>query len=55
MSGVDLEFCCHWLAIREGSKLIVQKKMRMGQERAMAIEAQVNELLNVGFICEIQY
>ena len=53
MPGVDPEFCCHRLAIREGSRPIAQKKRRMGQERATAIEAHVNELLDVGIIREI--
>jgi hypothetical protein len=55
MSGVDPEFCCHQLTIREGSKPIAQKKRRMGQERATAIEAHVNELLDAGFIRKVQY
>ena len=55
MPGVDPKFCCHRLAIREGSKPIAQKKRRMGQERATTIEAQINELQDAGFICEIQY
>jgi hypothetical protein len=55
MPGVDPEFCCHRLAIREGSRPIAQQKRRMGQERATAIEAHVNELLDTRFIREIQY
>jgi hypothetical protein len=55
MPGVDPQFCCHQLTIREGSEPIAQKKRRLGQERATTIEAQVNELLNVGFIRKIQY
>jgi hypothetical protein len=55
MSGVDPEFCRHRLTIREGSKPISQKKRRMSQERATTIEAQVNELLDAGFIREIQF
>jgi hypothetical protein len=50
---VDPKFCSHQLAIREGSKPIAQKKRRMGQERATTIEAQVNKLLDAGFIREI--
>jgi hypothetical protein len=53
MLGVDPEFCCHRLTIQEGAKPIAQKKRRMGQERTAAIEAQVNELLDAGFIREI--
>ena len=34
---------------------MAQKKRRMGQERTTAIEKQVNEFLNVGFIREVQY
>jgi hypothetical protein len=55
MPGVDPKFCCHRLAIREGARPVAQKKRRMGEERMMAIEKQVNELLNAGFIREVQY
>ena len=55
MPRVDPEFCRHRLTIQEGLRPIAQKKRRMGQERATTIEAQVNELLDVGFIREIQY
>jgi hypothetical protein len=55
MSGVDPKFCCHRLAIKEGARPVAQKKRRMGQERTTAIEKQVNELLNAGFIREVQY
>ena len=55
MPGVDPKFYCHRLAILEGSRKIAQKKRRMGQERATTIEAQVNKLLDTGFIREIQY
>ena len=34
---------------------MAQKKRRMGEERTIAIEKQVNELLNAGFIREVQY
>jgi hypothetical protein len=55
MLGVDPEFCCHRLAIKEGAKPVAQKNRRMGQERTTAIEKQVDELLNAGFIREVQY
>ena len=55
MPGVDPEFCCHRLAIKEGASPVAQKKRRMGQERTTAIEKQVDELLNAGFIREVQY
>ena len=55
MPGVDPEFCCHRLAIKEGARPVAQKKRRMGQERTTAIKKQVDELLKVGFIREVQY
>jgi hypothetical protein len=55
MSGVDPKFCCHRLAIKEGARLVAKKNRRMGQERTTSIEKQVNELLNAGFIREVQY
>jgi hypothetical protein len=55
MPGVDLDFCCHQLTVRKGVKPIAQKKRKMGLERVAAIELQVKELLDAGFIQEVQY
>jgi hypothetical protein len=38
MPGVDPEFCCHRLAIKEGARPFAHKKRRMGQEQTTTIE-----------------
>jgi hypothetical protein len=55
MPGVDLEFICHRLSLKPGCILVAQKKRKMGPERQAAIEKQVKELLDAGFIREIRY
>ena len=55
MPEVDLEFVCYRLSLRSGSIPVAQKKRKMGPERQAAIEKQVKELLDAGFIREIRY
>jgi hypothetical protein len=55
MSGINPDICCHKLALKPGTTLVAQKKQRMGPERAEAIEKQVKELLEAGFIREVWY
>ena len=55
MLEVDPEFVCHRLSLKPGSILVAQKKRKMGPERQAAIEKQVKELLDAGFIREIRY
>ena len=55
MPGLDPDICCHKLALKKGAILVAQKKRRMGPERAEAIEKQVKELLEAGFIRELPY
>ncbi|XP_061364982.1 uncharacterized protein LOC133308378 [Gastrolobium bilobum] len=53
--GVDPYFCCHKLAVYPGSKPIAQKKRKLSAERRQVLEDHVKELLEAGFIREIQY
>jgi hypothetical protein len=55
MPRVNPDFACHRLAIKLGCVPVAQKKRRMGPERTEAIEKQVKELLDAGFIREIRY
>ncbi|KAI9100718.1 hypothetical protein K1719_024080 [Acacia pycnantha] len=48
-------FCCHRLAIRPGSAPVDQKKRKRGPDRQLALDQHVDELLEAGFIREIQY
>ncbi|XP_061349021.1 uncharacterized protein LOC133294385 [Gastrolobium bilobum] len=53
--GIDPAFCCHKLAVYHGSTPVSQKKRKLGPERKQVLEEHVKELLDVGFIREIQY
>jgi hypothetical protein len=55
MPGVDPEFVCHRLSLKPGCIPVAHKKRKMGPERQAAIEKQVKELLDAGFIREIRY
>ena len=55
MPGVDPDFVCHRLSLKAGCIPVAQKKRKMGPERQAAIEKQVKELLDAGFIREIRY
>ena len=50
MPGIDPEFMSYQISIFPGSKLVAQKRRRMNPDRALAIQEQVQSLLNVGFI-----
>ncbi|XP_061362992.1 uncharacterized protein LOC133306646, partial [Gastrolobium bilobum] len=53
--GIDPAFCCHKLAAHPGSKPIAQKKRKLRPERMQVLQEHVKELLDVGFIRELQY
>ncbi|KAI9123608.1 hypothetical protein K1719_004908 [Acacia pycnantha] len=53
--GVDPNICCHQLAIRPGFTPVAQKKRKIGEDRRKALETHVEELLEAGFIREVQY
>ncbi|RDX66812.1 hypothetical protein CR513_54381, partial [Mucuna pruriens] len=55
MPGLDPRFMCHELSIKPGSKPIVQKKRKQGEEKRAAIKEEVEKLLAAGFVREVQY
>ncbi|RDX77340.1 hypothetical protein CR513_42558, partial [Mucuna pruriens] len=55
MPGLDPRFMCHELSIKPGSKPIVQKKRKQGEEKRAAIKGEVEKLLAAGFVWEVQY
>jgi hypothetical protein len=50
MPGVNPELVCHRLSLKPRCIPVAQKKRKMGPERTTAIEKQVKELLDAGFI-----
>ncbi|RDY12155.1 hypothetical protein CR513_03082, partial [Mucuna pruriens] len=55
MPGLDPRFMCHELSIKPGSKPVVQKKRKQGEEKRAAIKEEVEKLLAAGFVREVQY
>ncbi|XP_061360758.1 uncharacterized protein LOC133304723 [Gastrolobium bilobum] len=55
MPGMDPALSCHRLAMTPGVKPVAQKKRRFCLERRRAIEEKTQELLEAGFIREIEY
>ncbi|KAI9083287.1 hypothetical protein K1719_034819 [Acacia pycnantha] len=53
--GIDPDFCCHKLAIQPESSPVAQEKRKIGPDRQQALVKHVDELLEAGFIREIQY
>jgi hypothetical protein len=55
MPGINPDICCHKSALKPGTTPVAQKKRHMGPKRAEAIEKQVKELLEAGFIKEVRH
>ncbi|KAH9686870.1 hypothetical protein KPL70_014547 [Citrus sinensis] len=53
--GIDPGMACHKLAIKKGARLVRQKMRCFNQERYEAINAEVEKLLQAGFIREAKY
>ncbi|XP_061363479.1 uncharacterized protein LOC133307075 [Gastrolobium bilobum] len=53
--GFNPAFCCHKLAVYPGSRPVAQKKRKLSPECWQVLEDHVKELLEAGFIREIQY
>ncbi|KAI9122607.1 hypothetical protein K1719_006447 [Acacia pycnantha] len=53
--GIEPKFCCHKLEVYPGSIPVLQKKRNHGPEKRKALDIHVQELLEAGFIREIQY
>ncbi|XP_019447232.1 PREDICTED: uncharacterized protein LOC109350451 [Lupinus angustifolius] len=55
MPGIDPSFACHRLTTKQGAKLVVQRRRKMGADRTKEVALKVAELLETGFIREITY
>jgi len=55
MPGIALNVMEHWLNMDPRHKPVIQKKRHMGPERVAASNAEVQKLLEAGFIRECQY
>ncbi|XP_015970355.1 uncharacterized protein LOC107493832 [Arachis duranensis] len=55
MPGIDLGLKCHKLAVYPGSRLVQQKRKKLGLEILQAVEEQVHALLEARFMREIKY
>ncbi|GAA0154875.1 hypothetical protein LIER_12727 [Lithospermum erythrorhizon] len=55
MSGLDPKVAVHHLAVKESIKPINQAQRRFHPELVPSIEAEVNNLIEAGFVREVQY
>jgi len=55
MTGIPLEVTCHEFNTDPTFKPVCQKRRRMGTDRAMAVQYEVERLLKAGLIKEVQY
>lgn len=55
MSGIDTRMVCHRLAIDAFVKLVSQRKHKVGTEKRVGIDKEVQNLTSVSFITKIKY
>ncbi|GAA0159144.1 hypothetical protein LIER_15993 [Lithospermum erythrorhizon] len=55
MPGLDSKVSVHHLAVKESLKPVKQAQWRFRPELVPSIEADVNKLIEAGFIREVQY
>nr|KYP74632.1 Retrovirus-related Pol polyprotein from transposon 17.6 [Cajanus cajan] len=55
MPGIDPKFLCHRLTVCRDARPVAQKKRKMGDEKRRAANAEVQKLLQAGFIREVTY
>ncbi|RDX63409.1 hypothetical protein CR513_58160, partial [Mucuna pruriens] len=55
MSGIELNFLCHRLFIALGTRLVSQKKRKLGEENRRVAKGETKKLLAACFIREVQY
>jgi hypothetical protein len=55
LTGVSRDIIEHKLQIKPSAKPKKQKLHKMSDEKVVAVKAEVQKLLDVGFICEVQY
>ncbi|KAI0529103.1 hypothetical protein KFK09_001649 [Dendrobium nobile] len=55
MPGINPEVIMHYLKINPPLKPVIQKKKNFAPDRQLAIEQEVDKLLNARFIREVHY
>ncbi|XP_012839468.1 PREDICTED: uncharacterized protein LOC105959853 [Erythranthe guttata] len=55
MPGLDPKVAIHHLSVKKGARPVKQGQRRFRPELVPAIEAEVNKLIDVGFIREVKY
>jgi len=55
MSGVNPNVITHHLSVYEESKLVVQKKRKLGEERRKVAREETDKLVQAGFIQKAHY
>ncbi|RDX76100.1 hypothetical protein CR513_43953, partial [Mucuna pruriens] len=55
MLCINPYFLCHRLSISLGTRLVSQKKRKLGEEKITAMREETNKLLYVRFIREVWY
>jgi hypothetical protein len=55
LTGVSRDIIEHKLQVKPSTKPKKQKLHKMSDEKVVAVKAEVQKLLDVGFICEVQY
>ncbi|XP_057725405.1 uncharacterized protein LOC130941056 [Arachis stenosperma] len=55
MPGINPELMSHKLSFYPGSRPVQQRRRKLGPERALIVEEQVQALLEAGFIREVKY
>nr|KYP39650.1 Transposon Ty3-I Gag-Pol polyprotein [Cajanus cajan] len=55
MPGIDPNFMCHKLSICANARPVAQRKRKMGTDRKLAVEAEMEKLIDARFIREVHY
>ena len=55
MPGIDPKVACHKLHVDPAAKLVIQKRRNFAPERVAIIEAEIDKLLEAGFIEEVAH
>lgn len=55
MLGIDIRVLCHRLSVNPSVRLVLQRKLIVGEEKRVAIDEEVDKLASVNFITETKY
>ena len=55
MIGIDPGIICHELNVDPTHKPVKQKRRKLGPERAVAVNAEIECLTNAGSIADVKY